>query len=313
MNWILLSLLGYLFLAFSFVLDKLLLKKRIPEPAVYAFYVAILSLFTLILVPFGVKWVDFNFFIISIFSGVIFIWGLVFYYKAVKENEISRITPLVGTISQITALFIAVFFLGRVFYQSDLMGLIFLIIGGFLVSFDLPLKYENILKGFKFSLLGGFLMATAFSIFEYLYNILPQEIGGRDIFINGFVWTRAGLVVGGISLLLNTGYREKIKNSLFKKDKKYKKRRNLKTIILFIINKISGGSSSILINLAIFSGGAAMVHAISSMQFVFVLGIVGVASIKYADIFEEKLYFWDWAQKVGAIVAIGIGMILISI
>jgi len=312
MDWLYLSFLGYFFLAFSFVLDKLLLKKRIPEPAVYAFYVAILSLFTVAIVPFGVKWINFNFFIISIISGIVFIWGLLFYYKAVKENEISKVAPLVGTISQITALFISVFFLGNIFYQSDFIGLIFLIIGGFLISFDLPLKYNRIFKGFKFSFIGGVMMAVAFSLFEYLYENL-KEIGVEDVFVNGFLWSRLGLVAGGISLLFYNKYRIKIKNSLFKKNKQYKEHRSLKTISIFMLNKVSGGSSSILINMAVASGGVAVVYAIGSVQFVFVLIMISIASIKYASIFEEKLYFWDWVQKISSIVMIGIGIALITI
>lgn len=312
MDWVYLALLGNFFLAFSFVLDKLLLKKRIPEPAVYAFYVAILSAFTIVLIPFGVKWIDLGFFAVSIISGIIFIWGLLFYYKAVRINEISKVAPLVGTISQITAIFISVFFLGNVFYQSDFLGLLFLVIGGFLVSFDLPLKYNNVLKGFKFSLIGGIMIAIAFSLFEYLYADL-KDIGFQKdvIFINGFLWTRVGLVAGGMTLLVNKRYRKKILNSLTKKDKKHKKHRNFKTIAIFLLNKISGGSSSIFINMAIPAGGAAMVSAIGSSQFVFVLAMVSVASMKYNHIFEEKLYFWDWAQKIGAIVMISIGAALV--
>lgn len=78
-----------------------------------------------------------------------------------------------------------------------------------------------------------------------------------------------------------------------------------------MINKISGGSSSILINLAVAYGGVAMVYAIGSAQFVFVLILALFASMKYPDIFEEKLYFWDWAQKVGAIVMIAVGTFLV--
>ncbi|MDD5652075.1 MAG: hypothetical protein PHX98_01610, partial [Candidatus Moranbacteria bacterium] len=226
-----------------------MLKKRIPEPSVYAFYVAVLSLFTIVLFPFGVEWIDFKFFFISIFSGAIFIWGLLYYYKAVKENEISKVAPLVGTISQITAISLSVFFLGNVFYRSDFLGILFLITGGFLVSFDIPFNYGKIFKGVKYSLIGGVMMAVAFGFFEYLYSDL-RENGIEKVFLNGFLWTRMGLFAGGISLLANKRYRTSIKKSLFKKSRKYKKRRNIKTIAIFMLNKISGGSSSILINLA---------------------------------------------------------------
>jgi len=313
MNWLYISLVGYLLLAFSFVLDKALLKRRIPRPAVYAFYVAILSSLSLLLIPFGARWINWSFSIISIFSGVLFIWALLFYYFAVKENEISKVAPLVGTVVQITTFVFGVVFLGNNFQQNNLWGLLFLISGGFLVSFDLPLKYKNILRGAKFSVLSGMMLGVAYLLFEYLYQDYRMSFGNEGAFVNGFLWTRIGLVVGGFSLLLKKDYRRSIGNTLFAKDEKYKKRRDKKTIFFFVLNKVFGGTSSILINYAILLGGATRVQAVSSMQFVFVLLLASLMMIKYPKIFEEKLYFWDWAQKIGAIGLIGIGVWLISI
>ncbi len=313
MSWLSIALLGYFLLAFSFVLDKALLKRRIPRPAVYAFYVAILSLVSITLIPFGVQWLGWKFFLTSIFSGILFIWALLFYYYAVKENEISKIAPLVGTIVQITTFVVGVLFLKNVFYPENLWGIMLLIVGGFLVSFDLPLKYKNILRGFKFSLLSGVMLGIAYTIFDGIYKEYRVVYGDEGVFVNGFFWTRLGLVCGGLSLLLHKEYRQSIKNSIFGKEKKYQKRRDLKTVFFFVLNKVFGGSSSILINYAIMLGGATKVQAISSAQFVFVLILASLMMIKYPDIFEEKLFFWDWAQKIVSIGLITLGIWLIYI
>jgi cytochrome c biogenesis protein CcdA len=49
-----------------------------------------------------------------------------------------------------------------------------------------------------------------------------------------------------------------------------------------------------------------------SLQYVFVLILVAIVSKKHKEIFAEKLSYWDWAQKIGAILIIAVGMVLIS-
>ncbi len=311
MNWLYISLSGYFLLAFSFVLDKALLKRRIPRPAVYAFYVAILSLGSLFLIPFGVRWVGWEFFAVSLLAGVLFIWALLFYYYAVKKNEISRVAPLVGTVVQITTFFIGIILFGNSFDWKNLVGIFLLILGGFLISFDLPLRYRKILKGFKFSVLSGFMLGVAYIVFDSLYRSYRLSFGEDGVFVNGFLWTRIGLVVGGLSLLLKKEYRKSILNTILKKEEKYRKRRNPKTIFFFVLNKIFGGTSSILVNYAIMLGGATKVQAVSSIQFVFVLILASLLMIRYPTIFEEKLFFWDWAQKIASIGLIAVGIWLV--
>lgn len=313
MNWISISLVSYLLLAVCFILDKFLLKKSIPKPAVYAFYMAILSSGVLFLIPFGVRWVNFSFFIRAIFFGIIFIWALVYFYKAVKKNEISKVAPLVGTVTQITTFFLSVIFLNQNINDSNLIGLGLLVVGGFLVSFDLPLNYRSIYRGLSNSIESGVLFAISYSGFDYIYKEFQLIFGDEKVFINGFFWTRIGLVLGGFSLLIVGSYRKEIIETIFKKKEEHQESRSLKTLALFFLNKIFGGSSSILTNSAIFMGGAVFVQALSSVQFVFVLILATLMAIKKPDIFEEKLYFWDWAQKILAIGLIGGGIFLVSL
>ncbi|MEF3692114.1 MAG: hypothetical protein V3574_03625 [Candidatus Moraniibacteriota bacterium] len=312
MNWINVSVLAYLLLAFCYILDKFLLKKNIPQPSVYAFYTAVLSAGSFFLIPFGVKWVNFDFFSRAVIFGMIFIWALVYFYKAVKKNEISRVAPLVGVVTQIATFLLAVVFLDRAPSLMNDFGLGVLILGGFLISFDVPLNYKNIVKGMKNSVLSGILFAIAYTGFDFIYKEYEMRMGGENVFVNGFFWTRIGLILGGFSLLMVGKYRQEIKKTIFEKNKKKVEGRSLKTIFLFLLNKIFGGTSSILINHAIFLGGAVMVQAVSSSQFAFVLILATMMSLKLPEVFEEKLTFWDWAQKIGSLGLIAGGIFLLS-
>jgi len=307
MNWLFLAITAYFLLALSYVLDKFLLADRIPKPDIYTFYVSLLSAASLILIPFGFYWQGIYWMAFSLFSGLIFIYALLFYYLALKDNEVSRVAPLIGSIVPIATFLIAWALLNERLGIWNLGGLIFLVSGGFLISFDLPLKSKKIFKGFCYSLISGILFALAYSLFKYVY--------GNGEFINGFIWTRLGLLMGGISLFAFPVFRKNIIlsfHNLFEK-RKNKRKKNAGTAILFILNKIFGGGSSILLNYAIFLGSVSLVQPVSSLQFFFILILVSLVSIKYPGMFNEKLYFWDWAQKIGAIVIIAAGMILVSI
>ena len=306
MNWILVAIIAYFFLALAFVVDKLLLSERIPKPSVYAFYVAVLSAVSIVLMPFGFHSQIFVLVLLSFVSGAIFVYALLFYYIAAKENEISRVAPLVWSVAPIITLVFSASFFGENFSNRSILGVALLVVGGLLISFDLPIKSRKIFSGFRHSIISGVLFAIAYVFFKEVYD--------SNTFINGFIWTRMGIVLGGLSLFIFPNFRREIVQSFSKKSdkKKKEKRKSFGTAVMFIGNKVIGGTSSVLINYAIYSGSTTVVHAMSSTQFVFVLILAGLASIKYPKIFREKLGFWDWAQKVLAIMIIAGGIFLIS-
>lgn len=298
------SVVAYFLLAVSFVIDKILLKKRIPHPAVYSFYVALLGLASLVLIPWGAHWLGVRMFGLSLVGGIIFVYALLFYYQAVKDNEVSRVAPLIGSIIPVVTVLIG-FLFGQEFSKHIVLGIMLLAGGGFLVSFDLPIYSLKIFRGFIYSFTSGIFFAGAYLLFEYIYEI--------EGFLNGFVWTRIGLFVGGMSLLIFPIFRKEIAKSLVhKKSAEKERKKKIGTILIFILNKFFGGGSSILINFAISISSASLVNGVSSIQFVFVLLLAWVASFKFNHIFREKLYFWDWAQKIGAIAIIAVGLFFVS-
>ena len=301
MNWILIALAAYFLLALSYVIDKFILSERVPEPSVFAFYVAVLSFATIFLVPFGFYWQGIGITFEAAVSGAFYIYAVLFLYKAVKVNEISRVSPLVFAVTALATVFISVVFLGEKLTFLNFSGILFLIAGGLLISFDLPIKSKKIFNGFYNSLLAGILFAFAYAIAKHVY--------GGSAFINGYIMTRAGIFLGGLGLLLIPEYKKQIFSSIqnIKKDKK----NNMATASIIIGSKALGGGFAILLNYAIFLGNVSVVNAIASVQFVFILIFSGLASLKFPKLFGEKLFFWDWSQKIAAIFIIALGIFLI--
>lgn len=305
MTWVGASLLAYFLFSVASILDKLLLKKRIANAAVYVFYVAILSLFAVFLVPFGVEVLSWNWVTVSFFAGIVFVYALFYLMKAVKDNEVSRVVSISLVFIQIFTFLIAIFLEGEQLAIGKFTGFLLLLFGGLLISFDLPIKSLKIFAGFKHAFLSGLLLAISYSLFGYIYD----EVG----FLTGFTWTRIGVFLGGLTLLLNRSFRVDILRTLKGRSVRAKKKRNLFTAFLFLLNKLTTSTGSILMNYSFAIGSVAYVQAMGSAQFVFVLMLAFLASFRRPDIFEEKMHFWDWFQKIISVIIITVGVILISI
>ena len=299
MGWIAYTLGGYFFNAVTSIFDKFLLSGRIKEPCVYAFYVAILSLFAIIFVPFGVQWIPWQTIVVFVISGVMFLYGLVAFYNAVKRSEISRVAPLVGISISVIAGVASLAFgpaAGISFSPTNFFSLFLLLGGAFLIAFDLPLKPNDALM--KSTLLAGALMAL---------SLIFLKTGDRNAdFINGLVWSRLGFVLGGFSLFIIPQYRAAILESAHSMTETSKE--NFITGSLFIMNKVFGAVATFLLTYAAYLGPITFIQALNGVQYAFVLLLALPLSFYYPHIFEEKLFFWDWFQKVVAVLLIALGM-----
>lgn len=299
MSWLTFTLGGYFFNAVTSIFDKFLLADRIKEPCVYAFYVAVLSLFAVFFVPFGVQWIPWQTIVVFVISGMLFLYGLVAFYNAVKRSEISRVAPLVGiTISVIVGVASLAFgpAANLSFSPGHFLSLSLLLGGAFLIAFDLPLKPNDALM--KSTLLAGVLMAL---------SLIFLKTGYRNAdFINGLVWSRLGFLLGGFSLFLIPEYRRAILASTHQMTVASKE--NFITGSLFILNKVFGAISTFLLTYAAYLGPVTFIQALNGIQYAFVLLLALPLSLYFPHIFEEKLMFWDWFQKGVAVALIGLGM-----
>lgn len=304
MTWALVALLGYFFSAVSAVFDKYLLSDRIPTPAVYAFFVSLFSLFALGFVPFGFQFTDMRTTGILLASGALSTFALVAFYQAVKQHEVSRVAPLVGTVVSLVAA-LAIFLPGvsgeNYLGITYLSALTLLILGGLLISFDLPLQRGEHISRYIF--LAGILMGIAL--------LLLKEGYAHTNFQSGLVWSRLGMTLGGFLLLLVPQFRAQIFGQF--RGFSHRSSRATSTGALFILNKVTAGVAAFLISYAMFLGTVSFVQALSGMQYVFILFMMIPLSLHYPSIFGEKLLFWDWFQKAVAVIIIGLGLWLATV
>lgn len=297
MSWVLIAVIAYLLNAIAVVVDKFLLSKKIPNPAVYAFFIATLSLGALILIPFGFQLYSIIQIIIAISAGILFTFALLYMFKALSSNEASRITPFMGGLQPIFIFILALLFLDESLSLQQLIAFAIIISGTVLVSLQKNSEPGN-KKAYIFATIATVLFAISYTINKYVF--VHQD------FISGFVWTRVGSFIGAMTLLLSATNRQDIKTEIKapKKD----------AGALFLFGQIAGALSFILVNYAIsISPSVALVNALQGLQYIFLLIIVFSLSWKFPKLLEEKMTSIIIIKKIIATLLIIGGLYLLFI
>lgn len=304
MNWILWAIIAYFVIASETILDKFLLtSKRISHPVNYAFYSGLMSLFAFVLFPFGFHIIPGGKILFSLVSGMLFTGGILSLFFAIQKNEASRVIPLVGAVIPIVVYLLSKAFLKEHLGNTELLGVVALVSGGLWLSFNMEEKTEKkFFDGFYVTILAGVLLAIVSFSFKKMYL--------QDNFINVYIWTRFGVMLGALSLFLVPHWRKRIFASFsnFKKPSV----RNQSSGLIFIATKILGGTGSILKEWSTALGSVVIVNSLVSVEyiFIFVLGII--LSFRFPKIFQEKKNVENAMQKITAIALITIGIVLVS-
>ncbi len=319
--WLLITISAYFFNAISMVVDKTLLKKEIPHPIIYVFYIAIFGAVLMLLVlPFGFAIPNPVTLFVSLVAGAVFVWALILLFSALKKGEATRVGPMIGGLTPVFVLILAWYILQESLTCNQYIGFVFLIVGAFLISldfqkhgalswiknkigFDEKIKLPQIRKTFWIALPTASLFGVAHILTKFVYQ--------NTDFLTGFIWTRAGSLLAILILFLIPANRELI----FKDLRKNKKQKNnaQKTGKRFLFGQGCGATGAILIQYAIFLGSVTLVNALQGLQQVFIFIIVLFLSLFAPKILKEEMSKQIFFQKILAVALIFIGLYFVAI
>lgn len=326
--WLGLAISAYLCFGLVNFLDKYLIGGPLQDYKIYSFYMGIMSIFALFLIPIGflvsvgilsplkVIIPDFSkiFLIPSVFqivlslaAGATFLFALATLYRGIQHYEVSRITPAVGGLSPLFTLGLTYLFtslpLKSEFIQSETLGLkgylalIFLTLGSVIIT--LRRKKISSLGSLKISGLSGFLFALAFILIKVVYSYQP--------FWSGFIWIKIGSFLTALLFLSSSKVREEIihKRRLFQ----------AKVAGVFLAAKVSGAAGTLLRNGAIFLAPVLflpIIHALAGIQYVFLIILATLLFFKFPKILQEEVSPSVLTQKIIAILLIGVGLYFLA-
>lgn len=304
MNWFFVAVSAYFILAVVYLIDKYLLAGPIPNPKVYAFYVGILGLVALFLIPFvGFYYPGFFQVFLAFLSGTSFIFSLFWFFKAIRLFEVSRIVPAVGGILPVFSyLLVFIFSWGKErFFLQEFFAFLLLVFGSVFIAYK-PRSFskKSWAKSLPFSAAAAFFLALSFVLAKYVYLSLP--------FWTGYIWIRMG---GGLAALIFLVFSSELKKELFE----VKMGMQRKTTGIFLTNQAAGALSNILQNWSIALAPlayVAIINALQGIQYVFLLVFAVLFSLKFPQLLKEEISREIILQKIVAILLIGAGLAILA-
>lgn len=298
MLWLIVAIFSYFFFALATIIDRYLLKGPIPHPKIYTFYVGLLSISALFLIPLGFFIPQPKEIVLSILAGVVTIFALYVFYTALWKFEASRIIPAFGGFLPIFTLGFSSIFGAKNFLSFwQILAFLILVSGSVLITLE-----KKKLITFN-SLLIAIFCALLFSLFFILSKLVYLQLP----FWSGFIWMRIGALIAALFFLFS----EQVRQELFQKRVTFRR----KTAGIFIFNQGLGGGAVLLQNFAIAlvpPSFLAFVNALIGIEYIFLLILVVLISLKFPQILKEEISKKILTQKILAILMIAIGIVLLA-
>lgn len=298
MQWLAFSLIATALWASSNVIDKIALSQYIKKPIFCVSMAGFLGFVFAIIETLSLKVqiIATLPLFLSLIEGIIYIGALLFYFKALSIEEVTRITPILQTIPLIT-LFLSTIFLNEILRIVQYVGIVLIIIGALLVS--LKKSNNNIFtfnKAFWFILFSCLLFSISWVLSKYILNSISYS--------NLFFWSRIGGFLIVCCLLIVVPSYNKLTLNI--------KEISGKSFGLVAISEVINLIALFVMTIALSKGPASIVSAITSSQPLFVLTYAFLLSHSMPKTFKSEIEKTNLIVKVVASAFIITGFFLIG-
>lgn len=292
MLWVYFTILATASWAISNLIDKYVLDKYVQNPMIGTIFMGFLGLigaiiisqFTEVFIP------STNILVLSLIGGMAYVVAVLYYFKAIVVEEVSRVIPLFS-ISPIFTLILATIFLGEIFTVQKYLGILIIVAGSFLISLRKDIKF-TISKSLRLMIISCLFFAINGILLKYILNSLT--------YWNAFVWTRVGAFLP-IPILFYINRESTIKTI----------RDRPKSGLYLSISESFNLLGLFLITVAISYGFISLISALGGIQNFIVLVVASLLSIFKPQIIKEELKGSTILQKIVAIMMIVSGAVLI--
>lgn len=294
LDGVLIAIVAHGLVGISLVWDKVLLQRKgMQSLAAYVFWLGAISIFGLVLIPFGFHmpagWV----------GGIAFVAGLCdlissyFYYAALKAGEASEELAAMGGFTPVATVLFAIPLLG-VHLHGQVLGFVLMTSGGFVMFFAEKLPLKKMLP-----------RIVAAAVFFGLTNVLQKVAFNHSNFVSGYVFFTLGTFVGAMALLVPPTWRQQILHP--EEEPKPRSR------IGYFLNRFVAGVGSFLVVYAVSRANPAVVEAISGVRYVVIfLGAYAITRWR-PSWFQEDFRAWPFAIKLIGTALVVAGLVLVGL
>lgn len=297
-NFLPISILAYALNGGSIVIDKILVSKKIGSPFVYTFYINLLALLGIFLLPFGVEFST-PILIYSTLAGITGNLALLAFFQSLKEGEASVVGPTVGFLNPTFTLILGSLFLGQTITQNQLLAFIVLVSGGLILTFGVWSKGLKLNQQFIMMLLAGLFFALSYLFLKEAFEV--------SNFISGLVISRLAGALFALSFILLPQVRKDIFSPKKSSDVSMKQ-----TGILLLIGQAMGAIQGLLLTYATSLANPALVNSVFGIQYLVILTVVLFLYNKHPNLLDEKLTKASILQKVIGVIILSFGLYLLA-
>lgn len=251
-NGTFLAILAHGAIGISLIWDKILLNQPATRSlANYVFWLGAISIFGLLLIPFGFKMPTFEMAGIAMAAGSIDLAASWFYYAALKTGEASESLAVTGGFAPLFTAFIAIALLSKPLGGESIAAFALMVTGGFVMFASEKLNWRRVLPN----------VLLAAGLFG-LANVLQKVVFNATGFIGGYVFFTIGTFLGAMALLLRPVWRRQILRQSHDAPPRSR--------FWYFVNRFISGVGSFLIFVAISKTSPAAVSAISGVRYVII-------------------------------------------
>lgn len=315
--WLFAAISSYFINAGVYVADKFLLSKKIHSSVVYAFFVGIWSIFNFVILPLDYWVPNWRELSIDLLAGLLFLFTLIFWYKALHQSEATRVVPIVGALVPIFSWMLAYVFLGETLNERQLTAFLILVAGGILISVkntrfyffgEIVDRFKNVFGNMLGGVHAGYrptrrliFNSTISAFFFAAYYVLIKYVYMSQPFIGAFVWSRLGTFIGVVIIFFVPYWRKMI----VEHQESAKKPKNL---AFFLFVRLLAALAFIMLNWAICYGNVAIINSMQGTQYLFLILIVFFISSRYPKYLKEELGGGVLVQKLMGIMLVSLGL-----
>ena len=309
-TWILIVIVAQVLYAIAAIVDKYIVtSKKVSKPFIYAFYVTVLSVVPIFLFVFGFFNSDIGSFkfpslfnvdrpstslmAMAILAALAGFQGLISLYSALRETDASDVVPVVGSLSAIAAFLFSFLVLDEQLTRNFFLGFLFLVSGTLLIG---HFRFNK--KIVLLTTHAGLLFGIKATMMKFMF----LNAG----FDHVFFWTRIGVLIVVVNLLLVPRYNEKVKFNTTKTGVG-------KGGFWVIGNSILGGVAAFITLKAIDIGNVTIVQALGGLNFIF-LTIISITLGRFIpESAGENNAGKDILHKIISIILVAIGFAFLFI
>lgn len=286
LNGVFIAILAHGLIGLSLVWDKVLLERRGTQNLVsYVFWLGAISIFGLMLIPFGFHMPSWKTAGIAFAGGISDLLATWFYYSALKAGEASEQVAATGGFTPVATLLLSLPLLNANL-DGQLAGFTLMTLGGFVMFFAERVPLRRMLP-----------KVVAAAVFFGMTNVLQKLAFNDAKFVSGYVFFTIGTFAGAAALLLRPTWRHQI----FQHSEDAPPRSK----VGYMTNRFIAGVGSFLVVFAVSRASPSVVEAISGIRYVVIFAGAYIITTWRPSWFRE-----DFGRRALLVKLAGTGLIV---